>query len=319
MTAKPPIVCIMGATATGKTALAIALCQMFPMDIISVDSALVYRGMDIGTAKPSPTELAQAPHRLINIRDPWHTYSAADFCQDALAEIKAIQQQHRIPLLVGGTMLYFRALLQGLDPLPSASPELRTRLETLRKQIGNQAFHQRLADVDPVAAARIHHNDQQRVQRALEVHELTGSTLTELQSQNTVKELPFDAHKLVLMPPDRAWIHQRIAQRFELMLAQGFIEEVKCLKANPALHIETPAMRSVGYRQVWRYLDAAIDYPTLVSQGISATRQFAKRQLTWLRSETDTTAFDCNAANLQQSVKEYLDKKLLIPPKAHIL
>ncbi|MEZ5593011.1 MAG: tRNA (adenosine(37)-N6)-dimethylallyltransferase MiaA [Gammaproteobacteria bacterium] len=305
----PPVLYLMGPTASGKTDLAIELNQHYPFEIISVDSAMVYRGMDIGTAKPTADILRLAPHRLIDIRDPWQAYSAAEFRSDALREIADIRQRGRIPLLVGGTMLYFRALQQGLSPLPAASPEVRARLEEERTTCGNAAMHARLSKVDPQAASRIHPNDPQRVQRALEVFELTGSPLSELQTRSAVEKLPVQPLKMALLPPDRTWLHQRIEQRFEAMLAGGLIEEVATLKANADLSLDQPAMRAVGYRQVWRFLDGEINYATLVQQGISATRQFAKRQLTWLRSENDLIRLDCTSPKLYQDVINYLHEK----------
>jgi len=305
----PPVLCLMGPTATGKTDLAVELVRHHPFEIISVDSAMVYRGMDIGTAKPTADILRQAPHRLIDIRDPWQTYSAADFRTDALREIDIIRRNNGIPLLTGGTLLYFRALLYGLTPLPSASPALRAQLEAEREHYGNAALHARLAQIDPQTAQRIHPNDPQRVQRALEVFELTGYPLSELQARAAVEAQMLPCLKLALAPPDRAWLHRRIEQRFKAMLAQGLLDEVAALRQQAPLSPELPAMRAVGYRQTWRYLAAEIDYPTLLQQGISATRQFAKRQLTWLRSETNVQWFDCTSAKLYQSVIQHLHEK----------
>lgn len=306
---KPPLLCLMGATATGKTAAAVALVQRYPFAIISVDSALVYQGMNIGTAKPDAATLAQAPHRLIDIRDPAETYSAADFCEDARAAIHDIQQNGQIPLLVGGTMLYFRALLQGLTLLPAASAPLRAKLQAECAAEGKQALHERLRRLDPVAAARIHPNDPQRVQRALEVFELTGTPLSELQTQARIKAnaLQQQTHclKIALMPPNRAWLHERIAQRLELIFATGFVEEVKTLRQRPELH-DKPALRAVGYRQVWRYLDGETDYNTMRLQALYATRQLAKRQLTWLRKEPDIACLNCNMEQLSQKIAAHL-------------
>ena len=307
---KPPLLCLMGPTATGKTDLAVALVQRFPFEIISVDSAMVYRGLNIGTAKPTPDTLRIAPHRLIDIRDPAQVYSAAEFREDALREIETIHTQGRIPLLVGGTMLYFRALLQGLTPLPAAAPEVRCKLEAERKTYGHAALYQRLMRLDPVAATRIHPNDPQRVQRALEVFEITGRPLSELQAEITVEESPFRCLKLALMPPNRAWLHKRIAQRFDTMLSIGLIDEVAGLRQRADLSLAKPALRAVGYRQVWRHLNGEIGYEAMVAQGISATRQFAKRQMTWLRSESNIKLLDCNVLQSppyhEQEVINYL-------------
>lgn len=273
----------MGTTATGKTGYAVELVQRFPLDIISVDSALVYRGMDVGTAKPEPHVLARAPHRLIDIREPTETYSAAQFREDALREIDATHARGRIPLLVGGTMLYFRALVRGLAPLPSADPAIRERLTAEAQIHGWGGLHERLQRVDPQAAARIHPNDPQRIQRALEVYELTGESLSSLQSRAIADPFPYQLESWILAPRDRHWLHERIEARFDDMLAGSFVEEVAGLRERPGLHREHPAMRAVGYRQVWDYLDGDYDYATMRTKGIIATRQFAKRQLTWLR------------------------------------
>jgi tRNA dimethylallyltransferase len=277
----------MGPTASGKTALAIELVKRLPLEIISVDSALVYRGMDIGTAKPSPHVLAQAPHRLIDILDPAEGYSAARFRVDALREMAAIRAIGKIPLLVGGTMLYFRALHQGLAELPGADMQVRARLEEEARQRGWDALHARLAEIDPVSAARIHANDPQRIQRALEVFELTGRPLSKLVDEARGEPLPYQVAKWVIAPRDRTLLHVRIEQRFYDMLGQGFLKEVEALKARDDLDLSKPSMRAVGYRQVWGYLDGRYDYASMAKKGIVATRQFAKRQLTWLRAERD--------------------------------
>jgi len=281
----PPVIFLMGPTAAGKTDLAIALARRFPIDLISVDSALVYRGMDIGTAKPDPHVLAQVPHRLVDILDPAQAYSAAEFRADALREIEAIHAAGRVPLLVGGTMLYFRALEHGLAELPEANPEVRAKLEAEAAARGWPALHARLADVDPLAAARIHPTDPQRISRALEVYELTGQPLSRLQAAATREPLPYAVAKWIVAPRDRAWLHRRIDTRFRLMLDQGFVAEVEALRARPDLNLHKPSMRAVGYRQIWEYLDGRYDYENMVARGTIATRQFAKRQLTWLRAE----------------------------------
>lgn len=272
----------MGPTASGKTALAIALRKQLPVELISVDSALIYRGMDIGTAKPSADELAQAPHRLLDIRDPSQTYSAADFRRDALAAMAEIVQAGRIPLLVGGTMLYFKALLEGLSPLPSADPEVRQRIEEMAREKGWDELHRQLCAIDPVAGSRIHPNDPQRLSRALEVFFISGKTLTEL-TKTSGEALPYDVYQFAIAPASRELLHQRIALRFEQMLASGFEAEARALFARGDLHTDMPSIRCVGYRQMWSYLAGEIDYDEMVYRGICATRQLAKRQMTWLR------------------------------------
>jgi tRNA dimethylallyltransferase len=303
---QPPVLCLMGPTASGKTALAVELVQRLPCSIISVDSALVYRGMDIGTAKPDAETLRRAPHRLIDILDPAEAYSAGRFCQDARREIATIQAAGRIPLLVGGTMLYFRALRQGLAELPAADPALRARLAADLAERGSAALHAELARQDPAAAARIHPHDAQRIQRALEVCLLSGRPLTELCRVARDEFMPLRSINLIIVPAVRALLHQRIAARFQAMLEQGFIAEVERLRARGDLHPDTPAMRAVGYRQVWDYLDGMGDHALLVERGTAATRQLAKRQLTWLRAETDATWLDSDASNLLDAALERL-------------
>ena len=287
-----PVIFLMGPTASGKTGLAVELAQRLPLDIVSVDSALVYRGMDIGTAKPSPHVLAQAPHRLVDILDPAEAYSAAQFRADALREIATIHAQGRVPLLVGGTMLYFRALQYGLSELPEADPGVRKRLEQQAQQVGWGEMHARLAAVDPIAAARIHPNDPQRIQRALEVYELAGEPMSTLQNRSGQGTFPFSLIKWIVSPGDRDRLHERIAQRFQAMLDEGFVDEVAGLRSRGDLDLGKPSMRAVGYRQVWEYLDGAGDYANMMTKGIIATRQFAKRQYTWLRSEQGADWFD---------------------------
>ena len=289
---RPPVLCLMGPTASGKTALAVELVQRLPFEIVSVDSALVYREMDIGTAKPDAETRRIAPHRLVDILDPVETYSAGQFRTDALREIAAIQAAGHAPLLVGGTMLYFRALERGLAELPTADPALRARLAAELAEQGGPALHARLAWLDPAAAARIHPHDFQRIQRALEVHELTGRSLTELCAQSRNELLPSRIVKLIVAPADRRVLHERIERRFRMMLEQGFIAEVERLRARGDLDPDRPSMRAVGYRQVWAYLDDRLDYAAMVERGIVATRQFAKRQLTWLRAESDAAWLD---------------------------
>ncbi|OON41789.1 tRNA (adenosine(37)-N6)-dimethylallyltransferase MiaA [Izhakiella australiensis] len=279
---RPKAIFLMGPTASGKTALAIRLRQQLPVDLISVDSALIYRGMDIGTAKPPAEELALAPHRLLDIRDPAQAYSAAEFRRDALAAMNEITQQGRIPLLVGGTMLYYKALLEGLSPLPPADPEVRQKIEQTADEKGWDYLHRQLLAVDPVAGNRIHPNDPQRLSRALEVFFISGKTLTEL-TKTSGEALPYDVTQFAIAPANRELLHQRIAQRFQQMLASGFEAEVRALFARADLHTDMPSIRCVGYRQMWSYLQGEIDYDDMVYRGICATRQLAKRQMTWLR------------------------------------
>lgn len=278
----PPAIFIMGPTASGKTALAMSLRQRFPVELISVDSALIYRGMDIGTAKPTAEELAQAPHRLIDIRDPAESYSAADFRADALREMAAITAEGKTPLLVGGTMLYFKALLEGLSPLPAADPEVRAQIEKQAQELGWEALHRQLQQVDPVSAARIHPNDPQRLSRALEVFLISGKTLTEL-TKISGETLPYNVQQFAIAPATREQLHQRIALRFEQMMAAGFEAEARALFERGDLHTDLPSVRCVGYRQMWSYLEGEIGYDEMVYRGICATRQLAKRQMTWLR------------------------------------
>ncbi|MES9955985.1 MAG: tRNA (adenosine(37)-N6)-dimethylallyltransferase MiaA [Sedimenticola sp.] len=301
---QPLAIFLMGPTASGKTDLAIELTEHLPCDIISVDSALVYRGMDIGTAKPSAEELARAPHRLIDICDPSESYSAAQFREDALREMAEITAAGRIPLLVGGTMLYFRALQYGLSELPAANAAVRARLEQDAALHGWQAMHERLAAVDPAAASRIHPNDPQRIQRALEVYEITGKSLTELQDRDGEQKLPYRLVKLVRAPREREVLHQRIADRFHKMLEQGFEAEVRGLLQQDNLVPDMPSMRSVGYRQMLKYLLGEWDRETMIEKGIVATRQLAKRQFTWLRADTEAHWLDEEAGDvLGQALK----------------
>lgn len=309
---RPVALFVMGPTASGKTDLAVQLVERHAFDIISVDSAMVYRGLDIGTAKPDVATLARAPHRLIDIVDPAQAYSVARFRSDALAEIRAVHRAGRTPLLVGGTMLYFRALQCGLSELPDADPEVRACLDAERRRYGSAHLHARLADIDPAAAARIHPNDAQRIQRALEVYRISGRTLTELYASGKAEILPFRVIKLILATADRSRLHRRIEARFYRMLEEGFVAEVEKLRARPDLDLHKPALRAVGYRQVWHYLDGGCDYPTMVQRGIAATRQFAKRQYTWLRGEIDGYWLnDCNRPGNEAS--EYLQRQKILP------
>jgi len=299
----------MGPTASGKTALAVSLVERFPLEIISVDSALVYRGMDIGTAKPDAATLARAPHHLLDIRDPTETYSAAAFCEDARRLMADIVARGRAPLLVGGTMLYFRALLQGLDDLPRADAALRKELEAEAAMRGWPALHAELAAVDPATAARLAPNDSQRIGRALEIFRLTGSPMSALLDR-AQSELPYRVLQLALIPSDRAVLHQRIAARFDAMLAEGLIDEVDTLRRSYALNANLPSMRAVGYRQAWAYLDGDIDLKGLREQGIAATRQLAKRQLTWLRSWSGAVELDCLADDLDAQATDLVARHL---------
>ena len=282
---KPLAIFLMGPTASGKTDLAIQLRQHLPVEVISVDSALIYRGMDIGTAKPSKAELALAPHRLIDICDPAESYSAANFRTDALREMQEISAQGKIPLLVGGTMLYYKALLEGLSPLPSADEKVRSEIEAKAILIGWGGLHQELSKIDPISAQRINPNDSQRINRALEVFYLTGKTLTELTTQKG-EALPYDILQFAIAPEQREVLHLRIEQRFHKMIELGFQQEVEKLYRRPDLNENLPSIRCVGYRQMWEYLRGDYDHDEMVFRGICATRQLAKRQITWLRGWT---------------------------------
>ena len=282
MNKKPLAIFLMGPTASGKTDLAIALRQTLPVEVISVDSALIYKGMDIGTAKPSKAELALAPHRLIDILDPSESYSAMNFREDALREMAEITASGRIPLLVGGTMLYYKALLEGLSPLPSADPAIRAEIEAKAEQIGWSGLHRELLAIDPIAGKRINPNDSQRINRALEVFYITGKTMTELTAQQG-DSLPYNVLQFAIAPQDRAVLHQRIEQRFYKMMELGFQQEVEKLRARGDLHKDLPSIRCVGYRQMWEYLDGDVSLDEAIYKGICATRQLAKRQITWLR------------------------------------
>lgn len=296
-------ICLLGPTASGKTDLAISLAQALPCEIISVDSAMVYRTMDIGTAKPTRQELEKAPHRLINICEPTDIYSAGNFCEDVKCELGAIQQANHIPLLVGGTMMYFNALQKGMAVLPKADPLVREQISQDATLLGWPEMHARLAKVDPEAAAKIHSQDPQRISRALEVFILTGRPLSSFHEERHQAPLS-DYHviNLALVPQDRSWLHERIARRFQQMLEVGLVEEVRQFYEDPRMHVDLPAMRMVGYRQVWGYLAGEYDYHEMVERGVAATRQLAKRQLTWLRSWDDLIVYDPRDPNLLEKV-----------------
>ena len=287
----PPAIFIMGPTASGKTALAMELFDQLPVELISVDSALIYRDMNIGTAKPTPDELARYPHALVDICDPSEAYSAENFRRDALQLMSEITERGKVPCLVGGTMLYYRALQYGLSRLPASDPKVRQYFAQRAEKEGLAVLHAELCKVDPVAGERIHVNDPQRTLRALEVYQQTGKTLTELQQTEQGEPMPYRALKLV-KSPERSILHERIAQRFEMMLAQDFEQEVEKLMARGDLNLDMPSMRCVGYRQMWEYLDGQCDRTTMVDKGVAATRQLAKRQITWLRSEESANWLD---------------------------
>jgi len=307
---KRPVICLMGPTASGKTDIAIKLHQRFPMDIISVDSALVYRGMNIGTAKPDADTLAITPHRLIDIRDPEQAYSAGDFVVDAQREIDAIHSSGRVPVLAGGTMMYFRSLTEGLADLPQADSGVRRQLDAEAAEQGWPQLHARLAQIDAEAAKRINENDSQRIQRALEVFELTGKTLTELHASATPPNTGYRFIKIALVGADRQLLHQRIGERFEAMLQQGLVDEVRHLMLRPDLTADDASMRAVGYRQIWAHLEGNYDLPAAVHKAIVATRQLAKRQLTWLRTEKQLKAFDPLELDLFESISAHLAKQM---------
>ncbi len=335
---KPLVVAIMGPTASGKTASALEIARHIPVEIISVDSAMVYRGMDIGTAKPNSEELAAVPHHLINIKEPTQSYWAMQFRDDALRLFADIHARGKLVLMVGGTMLYFKALRNGLDELPQADPALRARLDAEAARIGVPGMHAKLSQLDPITAGRLKSNDRQRIQRALEIIELSGRTMSSLLLTNrSTPELPFDILSLALEPSDRSVLHQYIAQRFDLMLDQqhdgltaavtngeltkdggansgaikgGLIQEVAALRARGDLHLGLPSMRCVGYRQTWKYLNGEYGYQELREKGIAATRQLAKRQLTWLRSMPERIVIDCIGNHVAKTVLETVSNAL---------
>ena len=303
----PPAIFIIGPTASGKTGLAVKLMKHFPIGIISVDSALIYKGMDIGTAKPTADELAEAPHRLISFLDPSEAYSAADFRCDALREMAEITAAGKIPVLVGGTMLYYRALEYGLAILPEADPELREKLTADAEKIGWDGMHQRLLEIDPASGERLHPNDKQRIQRALEVFELTGKSLTLHQiehQQDKQNALPYRLLKIALIPEEREWIRELADTRFRQMLEDGFLDEMKELHAREDLHADLSSIRCVGYRQAWQYLEGKLDYEEMIERAVIATRQLAKRQMTWMRSEKNITPYDAKSYDLERVISD---------------
>ncbi|QMU62587.1 MAG: tRNA (adenosine(37)-N6)-dimethylallyltransferase MiaA [Gammaproteobacteria bacterium] len=299
----------MGPTASGKTDLAFSIADEFPCEIISVDSVMVYKGLDIGSAKPDADTLKKYPHHLVDILEPNQHYSAANFRDDALHIIKESHDNNKIPLLVGGTLLYFGALLRGLSKMPSADLEIRKKISDLAEEKGWEYVHARLAEVDPLAAERIHPNDPQRIQRAMEVYELTGTPISDWHSESEQNELPFKALKLALIPEDRAHLHKLIEQRFDLMLEQGFLEEAQKLYQGKTLHADLPSMRSVGYRQAWKHFSGEYDVTVMREKAIIATRQLAKRQLTWLRSESSLSVNSAEKPDIHdvhQQIRSYL-------------
>ncbi len=306
----PPAIFLMGPTASGKTAVAVELVERLPCEIISVDSALVYGGMDIGTAKPDAATLSRAPHHLIDILTPTEAYSAAQFRADALRLMAEITARGRIPLLVGGTMLYFKALREGLSELPQADPAIRAAIDALAAEAGWPAVHAELARLDPVTAARLEPTDSQRIQRALEVCHLTGRPMSEFLARPAAGGFPYRVISLALVPEDRSELHRRIAQRFDAMLAHGLIDEVRQLRAAYPLDLSLPSMRCVGYRQVWQHLEGEYDLGALREKGIAATRQLAKRQLTWLRGMEGLEILDCLESGLARRVMEFVRGRL---------
>jgi tRNA dimethylallyltransferase len=308
MNALPPVIFLMGPTASGKTGVAVELVQRLPVELISVDSALVFRDMDIGTAKPDAATLARAPHHLIDIIDPTEAYSAAAFRRDALRLMADITARGRIPLLVGGTMLYFKALREGLSPLPQADAALRAELDAEIALHGIEHLHARLAEVDPETAARLHSTDTQRIQRAMEIYRLSGQPMSVLIKHQEQDKLPYRIQSIALVPSDRSVLHRRIATRFADMLKQGLVDELRGLREKYALHPNMTSMRCVGYRQAWELMEGEITEAELLEKGIAATRQLAKRQLTWLRSTPDIIELDCLAPNLVLPILETLNK-----------
>jgi tRNA dimethylallyltransferase len=300
----------MGPTASGKTGVALELARHFPLEIVSVDSALVYRHMDIGTAKPDLATRLKVPHHLIDIIDPTENYSAAQFCDDALQAMHGIAERNHVPLLTGGTMLYFKALQEGLSDLPAADADIRRVIDAMAMETGWPAIHRELERIDPVTAERLDPNDAQRIQRAMEVFYLTGKPMTELIAAGRSASLPYRLIRIALIPGERAALHQRIAARFEVMLELGLINEVQALREDYDLHPSLPSMRCVGYRQVWQFLDGEFGLAALRDKAVAATRQLAKRQLTWLRAMPGAKAFDCLDPKLPEQIGAWLRTQL---------
>jgi len=310
MTELPPAILLMGPTASGKTGVALELARRFPVEIVSVDSALVYRHMDIGTAKPDLDTRLRATHHLIDIIDPTENYSAAQFRDDALEVMVDIIARDRVPLLTGGTMLYFKALREGLSDLPAANEATRMVIDSMAADVGWPAIHRELDRIDPITAQRLDPNDSQRIQRAMEIFYLTGKPMSELIATGKPAQLPYRLISLALVPGNRSVLHQRIAERFELMLELGLINEVRELRESYNLKPDLPSMRCVGYRQVWQYLDGDYSLGALREKAVAATRQLAKRQLTWLRATTDVREFDCLAQDLHEQIGAWLPEQL---------
>lgn len=306
----PPAILLMGPTASGKTALALELARVLPCEIVSVDSALVYKGMDIGTAKPDAETLQTARHHLIDLIEPHETYSAARFRDDALIAMREITERGKIPLLTGGTMLYFKALVEGLNELPEADPMIRLVIDTMAQEQGWPAVYQKLVELDPATAARLEPNDTQRVQRALEIYYITGKTMGELLQKPRYVYFPYTRIEIALVPENRALLHQRIEQRFDDMLKRGLVAEVERLREDYGLEATMPSMRCVGYRQAWQHLNGELDQAALRATGVAATRQLAKRQLTWLRSMSGVATFDALAEDVGARVLEYVRREL---------
>ena len=307
---RPLAIALMGPTASGKTDLAVDWCQRLGTEVISVDSALVYRGLDIGAAKPDAATRALAPHHLVDVRDPHEVFSAADFAREALPPMHALAARGRVPLLVGGTGLYFSALLDGLSELPEADPAVRAAIAAEAAERGWPALHAEMAAVDPAAGLRIQPGDSQRITRALEVWRLSGRAISDWQQEAAPRRFPFRVLRLVLAPADRAVLHERIARRFDQMLAEGFLDEVRRLRADPRLHPDLPAMRAVGYRQAWAHLEGRTDASMFREQAIAATRQLAKRQLTWLRARHEALWFDpaSDRGGLERALDAFLTR-----------
>jgi tRNA dimethylallyltransferase len=308
---KPHVVCLMGPTASGKTGLAVELAQHHNYEIISVDSALVYKGMNIGTAKPDADLLARAPHRLIDMIDPLESYSAADFVSDAVKEVADIVSKGKTPLLVGGTMMYFNALQKGLAEMPTADAAVRAEIEREAAENGWPVLHEYLQKIDPEAALRIHPNDPQRLQRAIEVYRLTGKTMTQFWSEQETASMPFDMINMAVMPKERSLLHKRIEQRFNEMMAQGFLAEVEGFYQRGDLSIDMPSMRCVGYRQLWQYLDGVDSLDDAIFKGVVASRQLAKRQLTWLRGWENLMIFDSLSEDLVSETLNYIESRII--------